>query len=423
MRTKILVTIILTVLGLVISAVNAQEGTVRGRALDTKGQPIANASIWINPVVTTGLYETWTDANGYYEATGLPPVGYRVEGWFEKEYRGKIYCLRLGYANASDYSPINPANGVTRDLVWQIQGRMHDVELYEDMGYFGGSVAVFNEMSTPARNAPLEFTFTPLEPLIDGSTGQTLVRRPDAKGYLLDIPVGVYRVTATQNGQSVRLGTNASSLANETTLEFNPVQGGCKGSRASGVERAYLYYGEGGGYSGTENPLNTDTSYCDTGYSDTGYSDTSYDGCELLPDGWHCDDTNSNDTMDIPNTTSTDGMAGRWEGTITVGSNSFWVQYVFTDSYYGDGYVEITGVLLECDEMMCAEIGTAVGKRVVAAGVDFTTTLNETGATFMTVGHFEGTTFKGLTDAVFEGQEAYVTLNPVTSSDHAGQGY
>lgn len=408
MKTKMLIGIVLTLLGLFVSTVNAQEGTVRGRALDTKGQPIANASIWINPVVTTGLYETWTDANGNYEATGLPPVGYRVEGWFEKEYRGKIYCLRLGYANASDYSPINPANGVTRDLVWQIQGRMHDVELYEDMGYFGGSVAVMNEMSVPARNAPLEFTFTPIEPLIDGSTGQTLVRKPDAKGYLLDIPVGVYNVTATQNGQPVRLGTNASSLANEATLEFNSVQGGCKGSRASGVERAYLYYGEGG-YSSTENPLNTDT-----GYTDTDSSTTNYDGCELLPTGWVCDDTNSTDTIsvDVPATTNTDGMAGRWEGTITYGSNTFNVQYVFTDTYYGDGYVEISGVLLECDNMMCKEIGTAVGKRVVDAGVDFTTTLTESGATFMTVGHFEGTTFMGLTDAVFEGQEAYVTLNP-----------
>jgi Carboxypeptidase regulatory-like domain len=374
---------------------------VKGRALDTKGQPIANAIIWVNPVVTTGLYETWTDANGNYQATGLPPVGYRVEGWFEKEYRGKIFCLRLGYANASDYSPINPAEGVTRNLVWQIQGRMHDVELYEDMGYFGGSVAVMNEMSVPARNAPLEFTFTPIEPLIDGSTGQTLVRKPDAKGYLLDIPVGVYKVTATQNGQNVRLGTNASSLASEVTLEFNPVQGGCKGSRASGVERAYLYYGEGGGYSSTENPLNTDTSYTDG---------------DILPDGYSDDTLNSDGTI-VPATTNTDGMAGRWEGTLTYGSNTFWVQYVFTDSYYGDGYVEITGVLLECDEMMCAEIGTVVGKRVVDAGVDFTTTLNESGATFMTVGHFKGTTFMGLTDAVFEGQEAYVTLNPTSSGE------
>jgi hypothetical protein len=305
MKIKIVSAILLIILGLIVSAGNAQEGTVKGRALDSSGQPIANAIIWVNSVVTTGLYETWTDANGYYEATRLPPVGYRVEGWFEKEYRGKIFCLRLGYATASDYSPINPAEGVTRNLVWQIQGRMHDVELYEDMGYFGGSVAVMNELSVPARNAPLEFTFTPLEPLIDGSTGQTLVLKPDAKGYLLDIPVGVYKVTATQNGQSVGLGTNASSLASETTLEFNPVQGGCKGSRASGVKRAYLYYGEGGGYSSTENPLNNDTSYTDTGYTDE----------EILPDGYSDDTLNSDGTItvDVPATTSTDGMAGRWE--------------------------------------------------------------------------------------------------------------
>jgi hypothetical protein len=427
MKTKVLIIMILTVFGLIASLGNAQEGTVRGRATDASGQPIANAVIWINPVVTTGLYETWTDTNGYYEATGLPPVGYRVQGWFEKEYRGQRYCLRLGHPSASDYSPINPAEGVTKDLLWQLQGRIYDIEVYSDMGYFGGSVSVMNEYSSPARNLPLEFTLTPTEPLIDGSTGKTLVLRPNAEGYLMDIPVGVYRVTATLNGQSVRVGSTSSNLSNEATLEF-PGGGTCKGNMSSGVGRAYLYWGEGGGYSSTENPLNTDTGYTDTGYTDTNYSDTNYDGCELLPDGWHCDNTSTDHSTNVdshePYTTSADGMAGTWEGTISYGSNTFYVRYDLYDSEYGQGYVGIEGVLLECDQFECVEIGSVTGKRVPSGiGAHFTTTLYDSGASFMTVGHFEGATFVGLTDAVFEGQEAYVTLNPVTSPEYSGQGY
>jgi protocatechuate 3,4-dioxygenase beta subunit len=57
---------------------NGGAGTVTGQALDAQGKPIAGAKIWVKPVVTTGLYETRTDAGGRYEAIGLPPVGYRV---------------------------------------------------------------------------------------------------------------------------------------------------------------------------------------------------------------------------------------------------------------------------------------------------------------------------------------------------------
>ncbi len=224
-------------------------GTVSGRALDTKGQPIANAKIWVKPVVTTGLYETRTDSSGKYTATGLPPVGYRVMGWFERDYLGKRYCLRLGHPNAADYSPVNPAKGATRDLVWRIQGRIEDTEPYSDMGYFGGSVSLMNEQFVLARNAPLELTFTPTEPLIDGSSGKVLVRQPNSDGFILDVPVGVYQVTATrlENGQKkpVRLGNRADNLGNQAILEFPAAKQSCVGSTASGLERAYLYWGDG----------------------------------------------------------------------------------------------------------------------------------------------------------------------------------
>jgi hypothetical protein len=41
MKTKVLIIMILTVFGLIASLGNAQEGTVRGRATDASGQPIA----------------------------------------------------------------------------------------------------------------------------------------------------------------------------------------------------------------------------------------------------------------------------------------------------------------------------------------------------------------------------------------------
>jgi hypothetical protein len=371
-------------------------GTVTGRAVDVKGKPIAGAKIWVKPVVTTGLYETRTDANGRYEATGLPPVGYRVMGWFEKEYRGQRYCLRLGHANVTDYSPLNPAKGATRDLVWRTSGRIEDVEPYSDMGYFGGSISVMNEGSVPARNLPLEFTLTPTGPLIDGSTGKTLVRKANAEGYILDVPVGVYKVTATilENGakKPVRLGSTANSLGSQAVLEFPGMKQSCVGSTASGLERAYLYWGKGGATADSSN----------TGNSNVVYGPGSPNGDGLI-------------TENVARTTSVDGMAGTWQGTLTVkGGQVFLVRYVIHDSEYGEGFVGLEGEFFECETPDdCQKIGqVTTGKRVPGALVNFTTRLEGSGASFQTVGHFEGETFVGLTDAAFQGQEAELRLNP-----------
>lgn len=333
-----LIAALLAALGPVGPIASAQPGTVTGRAVDGQGRPLAGAVIWVNPVITTGLHETWTDADGRYQATGLPPVGYRVMGWLETEYQGQRYCLRLGHPSASDYGSVNPAEGATPNLIWQLQGRIPDIEAYPDVGYFGGSVSVMDEMSVPARNLPVEVTLTPTGPLIDGSSGQPLTRRPNAEGYLLDIPVGVYTVRATLDGQPVRVGSSSSSLASEATLGFPP-NGSCKGNSSSGVGRAYLYWGAGG-----------------AGYDQAAPQDGLLD-------------------VAAPHTTSADGMAGAWEGTIAFGSNTFYVRYVLRDTEYGQGFVAFAGELLECDALQCLQIGTVSGKRVPGALVNFTTTL------------------------------------------------
>jgi Carboxypeptidase regulatory-like domain len=370
-------------------------GTVSGRALDTKGKPIANAKIWVKPVVTTGLYSTRTDANGRYLATGLPPVGYRVLGWFEREYQGQRYCLRLGHPNATDYTPLNPANGATRDLVWRIQGRIEDTEPYSDTGYFGGSISIMSENYIPARNTTLEFTLVPTKPLIDGSSGKTLIRKPNSEGYILDVPVGVYKVTATmiENGSKkpVRLGNTTQTLGNQATLEFPGSKQSCVGSVASGVERAYLYWGQ------------SPSAATNSSNSDTVYGSNSPNGDGLIP-------------RTVPRTTSLDGLAGTWVGTLSVqGGETYLVKYEMTDTEYGEGFVGLGGNFFECSsEVDCAQIGSiSTGKHVPGALVSFTTTLSESGATFETIGHLEGkTSFKGITDAVFaNGQKAILKLS------------
>jgi hypothetical protein len=46
--------------------------------------------IWVKPVVTTDLNSTHTTAKGKCWITSLPPFGYRVMDWFERENQGKL---------------------------------------------------------------------------------------------------------------------------------------------------------------------------------------------------------------------------------------------------------------------------------------------------------------------------------------------
>jgi hypothetical protein len=120
-------------------------------------------------------------------------------------------------------------------------------------------------------------------------------------------------------------------------------------------------------------------------------------------------------SVSVPFTTSSDGLAGTWAGTLTVqGGETYLVKYEMTDTEYGEGFVGLGGDFFECSsETNCDKIGSiSAGKHVPGALVNFTTTLSQTGAAFETIGHLEGQTgFKGITDDVFaNGHKATLNL-------------
>lgn len=366
MPNRWMVSILSTIALMAFAGASAKPGTVTGRATDAAGKPIAGAKVWVKPVVTTGLHETRTDANGRYEATGLPPVGYRVLAWAEREYNGQRYCIRLGHEKPEDYTPLNPAQGAVRNFVLKSSGRIEDIEAYSDMGYFGGSVSVMSELNVPARNAPIEFTLTPTGPLLDGSQGKTLTLKPNAEGYLLDVPVGVYKVRAVLVEGSKRtplsLGSNASSLGAEARLEFKPSGQPCVGSTASGIARAYLYWSK---------------------------------SAQNQPPG--------------------DGsQAQTWDGTLEVdGGETYYVRYIFTVQQGTQNPSESLwkGDFFECQSpsTSCRKLGWAQGVRQDNA-ITLITMFTQVEASFATDGTFSGDSFSGRTNPVFQGQSATLTL-------------
>ncbi|GGJ20830.1 carboxypeptidase-like regulatory domain-containing protein [Deinococcus roseus] len=237
-------------LGATLGTAASKPGTVQGQVLDAQGKPVEGAQIWIKPVVTTGVAEALTDEHGKYLIDGLPPVGYRAYAWMEVPYRGKTFCLRLAQTSTAEYNPFNPRDGIVRNFVWKTSGRIPDQDLYDDMGYFGGSMplmAAFGQERFATQNDQIEVELTPTGPLIDGSKGKVLTKVAPARGYVLDVPVGPYQVKATFiSAKGKREALDVSSYdgeyENSTVVEFKPAAASCKGSSASGSGRAYIYW-------------------------------------------------------------------------------------------------------------------------------------------------------------------------------------
>jgi hypothetical protein len=219
--------------------------SVTGVALDTKGKPIANAKVWIEPAVTTGLAETTTNDQGVYKMTNLPNVPYYAKAWTFVDYNGETFCLRLGMPKASDYGSFTVEQGVVRNFQWQLSGVIEDLKEYD--GYFGAEIRLF--VDGDMKDGNVELTFTPTAPLVDGSQGETIVRSFNLQeAYLMvyDIPLGVYEVSGVllENGKRTKLHVGMESVwdgydaqTETAALTFKP--NGC--GNGNGIDRAFLY--------------------------------------------------------------------------------------------------------------------------------------------------------------------------------------
>jgi hypothetical protein len=227
----------------------SSPGTISGQALDSSGKPIAGALVWVEPSLTGGLVTAHTDANGRYRVQGLLNQPYDVYAWAQPKYNGAPYCLRLGHDTVSDYDPLTPASGATRDFRWQLEGAIPD---RGEHTFFGGTVRLMPASGHDGdfnlhAGLTMKLTFTPTGPLVDGSPGKTVTRTINWEDTDLaeDVPVGAYRVSATvtdASGQTVALevGANGSGLGASTTLTFAPTGGVCGGDFGNGTARVLV---------------------------------------------------------------------------------------------------------------------------------------------------------------------------------------
>ena len=164
---------------------------VTGTVTNSAGAPLANVEVFAD---NTLFYDSnilgYTDVAGRYRLD-LPssvPGTWNVGGYVRLNYHDQSFELRLH--PLLDQAVVASEGGV-RDLEWRLTGSVPEGDYF-----YGEDVWVYEyDFGFDLVIDDVELTFTPLEPLIDGSTIEPFTRQPQG-GKIADVPLGYYRITA-----------------------------------------------------------------------------------------------------------------------------------------------------------------------------------------------------------------------------------
>ena len=195
------------------AAPTSRSGVISGRLMDTRGDPLQKARVRIHGPSMAGQdleFSPRPDANGEY-SVAVPRGNYSVEASVDVVYERRTWSLPL-HPTDNDSNQVSPEAGVRKDFRWRLSGPHPRSRPDGFLSYYGRAVMAESTQTDRFRQLPrgsmVRFTLTPTGPLIDGSRGRPLVfeRTPDAigrseghlddTGYLYDIPIGPYRLSA-----------------------------------------------------------------------------------------------------------------------------------------------------------------------------------------------------------------------------------
>lgn len=236
--------------------------TISGTVKDAAGNPVKSARIRVeNPNGNNIHYTTTSNAAGKYSITVSAIGGYKMYAWKEASLEDDTYQVRLGMEKETDYDAFSvPANGVTKNFVWKLSGRIPDrvVSKENGTGYFGGTIKFINYNAiTDPIPAGTEITIrlrpAPHAKFLDGTSaaGKTVEKKftikdgVDQAYYLNDIPATKYRITASGSLNGVtKIVDIGSGDPDEFTLsaEYYFRSEGGSGSYESGLGSPNEYY-------------------------------------------------------------------------------------------------------------------------------------------------------------------------------------
>ncbi|HET8574395.1 MAG TPA: carboxypeptidase-like regulatory domain-containing protein [Edaphocola sp.] len=175
----------------------AAKGYVTGKVTDTKGNPIAGASVLLDNTITYASYVNGTSGpDGKYQIK-LPTGNYSIwkaSATIQKSYDNKTYTLDMAPDNTNSITD----DGAVCDFSWKLSGQQPDGSTY-----YGGTI----DMDAGTGSAISDWngivlTLTPVSVLIDGSPGRAMTitfgsaNWPNYVSGIIDIPIGRYKATA-----------------------------------------------------------------------------------------------------------------------------------------------------------------------------------------------------------------------------------
>ncbi|CAN7511158.1 copper amine oxidase N-terminal domain-containing protein [Paenibacillus sp. LjRoot153] len=167
----------------------AEPYLAKGYVRDIQGHPLPDIVVYAD---NTLLYDSniigVTDENGHYEIE-LPQLAtsWSMSADITKSFNGKKYKFHL---ESDNEVPLTGSKGGVRNFTWT---------------NFNGQIYIYPFFTSSDDSMPefdlsdLEVTLTPVGPLLDGSTGQTIIKRGGpviGGGGIDEIPIGKYKATA-----------------------------------------------------------------------------------------------------------------------------------------------------------------------------------------------------------------------------------
>ncbi len=197
----------------------AQRGYVSGVVRDSAGNPLAGVKIIIDhSIFYNSNISTVTDEAGKYRVK-VPTGSWYAFAQYKKKYAGKTYTF---YLEPDSYAGFG-GEGAVRNFVWKLTGEKQEPL---SPGFFGGLITIDKAIGGGIipDATEIEFTLTPVGTLIDGSKGETLKIRPADQYTLQDIPIGKYSVSASYQGQKLKLRrwNTSERFVPELEIDFEP---------------------------------------------------------------------------------------------------------------------------------------------------------------------------------------------------------
>jgi hypothetical protein len=208
------------------------EGYATGKVVDTQGRPLPGVEVIVDNLY---LYDAnalgTTNGKGEYKI-GLMFGAFRAYAHFKKAYNGKEYALELHPETDEGFTQ----EGAVRNFQWKLTGKKTEWSF----GYYGGLIEISKDVNSQIYDREnIEFTLTPVDPLIDGSAGEVIIRKPgqpgtDSYAELVDLPVGRYNISAVYKGATEEIPLKLKNFNNQNSeyvsslvFDFEPETSSC----------------------------------------------------------------------------------------------------------------------------------------------------------------------------------------------------